>query len=131
MILVDSSVWISLFRQEDTAAVRKLADLASSGVIIVGDLVLLELLQGARDEARAALMERYLRAFPLVSMMSVDLAVAAAHNYRTLRRLGITTRKTVDLIIGTFCIEQGHTLLHQDRDFDPMVRHLGLRVVSA
>jgi predicted nucleic acid-binding protein len=131
MILVDSSVWISLFRQEDTAAVRKLADLASSGVIIVGDLVLLELLQGARDEARAALMERYLRAFPLVSMMSVDLAVAAAQNYRTLRRLGITTRKTVDLIIGTFCIEQGHTLLYQDRDFDPMVRHLGLRVVSA
>lgn len=130
MIVVDSSVWISLFRQESTPAARKLVDVASSGVVIVGDLILLELLHGARDDARAALIQRYLDAFPQTPMMSVELAVKGARNYRTLRRLGITVRKTTDLVIGTFCIEKGHALLHQDRDFDPMARHLGLRIVE-
>jgi predicted nucleic acid-binding protein len=62
-------------------------------------------------------------------MLDERIAVQAAHNYRVLRRKGITIRKTADLIIGTFCIEQGHTLLHDDRDFDPMHAHLGLQVL--
>lgn len=130
MIVVDSSVWIGLFRKEDTPAVRRLKGLAGSGTVLVGDLVLLELLQGARDEAHAAVIEDHLRMFPLAPMMDVDLAVTAARNYRKLRSLGVTMRKTVDLIVGTFCIERGHALLHQDRDFDPMERHLGLETVG-
>ncbi len=68
-----------------------------------------------------------MRSFEVVPMLDDALAVEAAVNYRLLRQRGFTVRKTIDLIIGTFCIERGHELLHDDRDFDPMVRYLGLR----
>jgi predicted nucleic acid-binding protein len=97
-------------------------------VVLVGDLILLEVLQGARDESHATRLERYLRRFEVVAMLDDRIASSAARNYRTLRARGITIRKTVDLIIGTYCIEHGHALLHDDRDFDPMREHLGLLV---
>ena len=130
MIVVDSSVWIANLRGADIEGVRKLRAYAESedDQLIVGDLVLLEVLQGARDEAQAARIERSLRRYPVAAMLDDTLAVRAAYNYRSLRGRGITVRKTIDMIIGTFCIEGGHTLLHADRDFDPMVQHLGLRV---
>ena len=98
-------------------------------VPLVGDLILLELLQGARDDGHAARIERNLRQYPIVSMLDEALAVQAARNYRILRARGITVRKTIDVIIGTFCITGGHSLLHDSRDFNPMEAHLGLRVV--
>lgn len=94
----------------------------------MGDLILLEVLQGARDEGHAARIEGNLRRFQVVPMLDDKLAVQAARNYRMLRGIGITIRKTIDVVIGTFCIADGHSLLHDDRDFDPMVRHLGLQV---
>jgi len=96
--------------------------------LLVGDLILLEVLQGAKDMADARRIEDGLREFELVPMLGVALAIKAAANYRRLRDRGITIRKTPDLIIGTYCIEYGHTLLHDDRDFEPMRVHLGLRV---
>lgn len=131
MIFVDSSVWIANLRGSESDAVRKLRSYADNddGQLLVGDLVLLEVLQGARDEAHAARIEQNLRRFPVAAMLDDGLAVQAARNYRSLRGRGITVRKTADMIIGTFCIEGGHTLLHEDRDFDPMVQHLGLQVV--
>lgn len=91
-------------------------------------MILLEVLQGARDEAHAARIERNLRRYPVAAMLDGHLAVRAAHNHRSLRERGITVRKTIDMIIGTFCIQGGHRLLHEDRDFDAMARRLGLRV---
>lgn len=129
MILVDSSVWIAHLRGRDTAGTRKLEELSAREPLLVGDLILLEVLQGARDETAAGRIERALREYIVVPLLSPDLAVLAAKNYRKLRSLGITIRKTADLIIGTFCIEHRHTLLHDDRDFDPMREHLGLKVV--
>lgn len=131
MIVVDSSVWIANLRGSDSDAVRKLRAYAENddGQLLVGDLVLLEVLQGARDEAHAARIERNLRRYPVAAMLDDRLAVRAARNYRSLRGRGITVRKTIDMVIGTFCIEGGHTLMHDDRDFDPMVQHLGLQVV--
>jgi predicted nucleic acid-binding protein len=98
--------------------------------ILVGDLIMTEVLQGARDEAHAARIERGLRAFGVVRMLDDALAVQAARHYRALRTRGITVRKTIDLLIATFCIARGHTLLHDDRDFAPMADHLGLRVLG-
>jgi predicted nucleic acid-binding protein len=98
-------------------------------MVLVGDLILLEVLQGARDEIHATRIERALRRYAVVAMMDSKLASAAAQNYRALRHRGITIRKTVDLIIGTFCIEHGHALLHDDRGMTPMQAHLGLKVV--
>jgi len=94
----------------------------------VGDIVLLEVLQGARGAQDALVIEQRLRGFDVATMLNPELAIEAAANYRLLRGLGITVRKTVDLIIGTYCIEHGHILLHDDRDFEPMRVHLGLRV---
>jgi len=127
VIVVDTSVWIAHFRNEATSAVAKLRAIANPNDIIVGDLILLECLQGARDEAHAAQIEAALRAFQVEDMLGDQPAVEAARLYRTLRALGQTPRKTIDVIIGAFCIRRGYQLLHQDRDFGPMSVHLGLR----
>jgi predicted nucleic acid-binding protein len=129
MIVVDSSVWIDNLLGEQTEPVRKLRLIRSPREIIVGDVILLEVLQGARDEEHSARIERDLRQFTIAPMLDDHLAVRAAANYRELRRRGLTVRKTVDVIVATFCLEHGHALLHDDRDFDPFVKHLGLRVI--
>ncbi|MGH6799339.1 MAG: type II toxin-antitoxin system VapC family toxin [Roseiarcus sp.] len=126
MMLVDSSVWIAHLRGLWTPATAKLEASAGREPILVGDLILLEVLQGARDEPHAARIERGLRRFDVVRLLDADLAPRAARNYRTLRDMGITIRKTADIIIGTFCIERRCSLLHDDRDFAPMEEHLGL-----
>ena len=129
MILVDSTVWIDLLNNVVTDPVRRLRELIPTTPLLIGDLILLEVLQGFRNEAQAKLVERSLRRFEAVALLDPDLAVKAAANYRFLRRRGITIRKTIDLVIGTFCIERGHTLLHSDRDFGPMERLLGLSII--
>jgi predicted nucleic acid-binding protein len=128
VILVDSSVWIAHLRGQRTQATAKLEAVAGREPLLIGDLILLEVLQGARTEAHAARIERGLRRYTAVPLLSADLAPRAARNYRRLRELGV---KTADIIIGTFCIENRHALLHDDRDFVPMEQHLGLVVVSA
>lgn len=127
MILVDSSVWITHLRGGTTPATMKLEAAAAREPLLVGDLILLEVLQGARDNAQAARIERALREYAIVSLLDDRLAAQAARNYRRLRDRGVTVRKTADIVIGTFCIEHGHALLHEDRDFEPMEKHLGLK----
>jgi len=129
VILVDSSVWIAHLRGRATPGTAKLQAVATREPLLIGDLILLEVLQGARSEVHAARIERALRQYAIVPLLNADLAVQAARNYRRLRELGITIRKTADIIIGTFCIEHHYTLLHEDRDFEPMRKHLGLEVV--
>jgi predicted nucleic acid-binding protein len=119
MILVDSSVWIDHLGNVFTRPVQRLRQLVKQERILIGDLILCEVLRGLRSERR----------FELVALADPELAVKAADNYRLLRRRGITIRTTVDLIVGTFCIERGHALLHSDRDFEPMERFLGLQAV--
>jgi predicted nucleic acid-binding protein len=129
VILVDSSVWIDLLNNIATEPVVRLRELIPNSPILVGDLILCEVLQGLRTEAQATLVQQSLRRFEAVSLLDPALAIKAAANYRFLRRQGITVRKTVDLVIGTFCVERGHALLHNDRDFEPMERFLGLQTV--
>ncbi|QEL25492.1 PIN domain nuclease [Bosea sp. F3-2] len=129
MIVVDSSVWIALLRGEASPQVARLRAVENTSDILVGDLVLTEVLQGARDDKHAATIEALMSTFPIVPLLGPSLAPRAAANYRRLRQRGITIRKTADVIIATYCIEHGHLLLHQDRDFDPMVEHCGLRTL--
>jgi predicted nucleic acid-binding protein len=128
VILVDSSVWIAHLRDNDIPAVHKLRAIDPADQILVGDLILLEVLQGARDDAHAARIERNLRQFAIVPLLNEALAVRAAQHYRALRARGITVRGTIDLIIAAFCLAHGHHLLHHDRDFDALAAHLGLRI---
>jgi predicted nucleic acid-binding protein len=129
VIVVDASVWIDFFNGRATDQVAELRRLIPQELLLVGDVTLCEVLRGARSDRDAARLEAALRRFELAPMLDPGLAVLAAAHYRRLRALGITIRKLVDLIIGTFCIEKGHVLLHADRDFEPMVRHLGLRTI--
>jgi predicted nucleic acid-binding protein len=129
MTLVDSSVWINHFNQVPDPAVERLRTIVVEGPLLVGDLILCEVLQGFRSEAHARLVERTLIQYQFVTLSSPELAIKAAANYRLLRRRGVTIRKTIDVIIGTFCIERGHALLRSDRDFEPMERFLGLQTV--
>ena len=128
MIVVDSSVWISNIRREDTPEVRRLREFRRS-VVIAGDIVVLEILRGVQNETEAMRQEERFRAYGITPMLSPQIALAAAANYRRLRALGITINKVPDLIIATFCIAHGHHLLHRDRDFRPFEELLGLRVV--
>ncbi len=131
MIAVDTSVWVDHLKDVPTPQVIRLRDTIAHhrARLLVGDLVLCEVLQGLASEREAALVERALRRFAVEPMVSPVLAAQATANYRELRGRGITVRRTIDLLIGTFCIERGHALLHSDRDFDGMERFLGLSVV--
>jgi hypothetical protein len=129
MIVVDSSVWIDFFKGQLTPATARLSDALVGRDVLVGDLVMCEVLQGARSNKHADVFELAMRRCKLVRMCSMELAVAAASFHRQLRAQGFTVRKTVDLLIGTYCIVHRHTLLRTDRDYDPMERLLGLKVV--
>ncbi len=129
MIVVDSSVWIDYFNGRLTPQTQKLTTLLGQTELLVGDVILCEVLRGARSDSHARAIGSDLAKFDCVSMLDPRLAVVAAANYRKLCARGATVRKTVDLIIGTCCLERKYELLHCDRDFDPMEAHLGLRVV--
>ena len=126
-MVVDSSIWIAHIRDNRTDTVLLFRTLLRSQALLVGDLTLLEILQGASNEAHSKSLEFELRRYQIVTMMDDRIAVLAARHSRTLRSFGNTPRKTVDLIIGTFCIAHGHELLHDECDFEPMHEHLGLR----
>ena len=127
MILVDSSVWIDFFRGTATPQSERLDALLGSTKLAVGDLIVIEVLQGVRDEKEFNAVRRILEAFTQVELAGNDIAVQVARNYRTLRGHGITVRKTIDTIIATRCIESGYTLLHSDQDFEGFATHLGLK----
>ena len=128
MILVDSSVWIDYFRSADTPQVALLDSLLGRSPLAVGDLIAAEVLKGVRDEREFKSVKKTLDAFEHIDLAGYDLAVKASGNYRSLRAMGITIRKTIDTVIATRCIEDGLTLLHADRDFLPFSQHLGLKV---
>lgn len=127
MILVDSSVWIDYFRGASSPQTEKLDALLGTEPIVMGDLILVEVLQGFVSDRDFRQARKLLSSLEMVDVGGRDIAVQAAENFRALRALGITVRKTIDTVIATRCIESRLTLLYSDRDFDPFVEHLGLR----
>lgn len=131
MILVDSSVWIDYFRGTTTAQTEILDALLGEEPLAIGDLILTEVLQGFNSERDFNEAREMLTALTVVELGGEEIAIQAARNFRALRKLGVTVRKTIDTLIATRCIESGYDLLHNDRDFDPFARYLGLAVVGA
>ena len=129
MILVDSSTWIDYFRGTITPQTEMLDRLLGQQPLAVGDLILTEILQGFSDEGGFNEARKMLTSLTVVELGGQKIAIQAAKNFRVLRNLGVTVRKTIDTVIATKCIENGYHLLHNDRDFDPFAKHLGLRVV--
>ena len=130
MILVDSSVCIDYFNGTATAQAEKLDQLLGREPLAIGDLILTEVLQGFTDERDFNTARKMLTSLTIVELCGQEIAIQAARNFRTLRKAGVTVRKTIDTVIATWCIENGYDLLHSDRDFEPFVKHLGLRVVG-
>ena len=129
MIIVDTTVWIDYLRGATTPQTEWLNGEVARRRLALTDLILCEVLQGIRSERRFAATRRALLKFEVFPTGGIDLAVAAARNYRKLRARGHTVRRTVDCLIATFCLEHGHSLLHNDRDFDPFEFGLGLSVI--
>ena len=127
MILADSSVWIDLFRDADTREVEHLCGLFGREDLGIGDLILTEVLQGIDDDKEFDRVKRILSQFHCVEIVGGAVALQAAQNYRNLRGKGVTVRKTIDTLIATRCIHDGHSLLFSDRDFAPFVKFLGLK----
>jgi len=128
MTLVDSSVWIDYFRGGVSPETDKLDTLLGREALITGDLIVAEVLQGFSSESEFNTARQLMTMrFEVVPLVGPDNAIQAARNYRALRAQGVTTRKTIDTLIATYCIENGVSLLFSDRDFNPFVDYLGLR----
>lgn len=129
MLVVDTTVWVDYFNGQINPETDYLDQLLSEEVILVGDLILAETLQGFREDHDFSLARETLSRFAQTEMVNLQLAQQSAHNYRELRKKGVTVRKTIDCLIATFCIVGKHSLLHRDSDFDGFEKHLGLKVV--
>ncbi len=129
MILVDSSVWIDYFNGRDTAQTDKLDELLGVELLGIGDIILTEVLQGFRADRDYRTAKKALTSLTVFNMLGIEIAIKSADNFRILRKQGITIRKTNDVIIATFCLENDHSLLFSDKDFIPFVQHLGLNAV--
>ena len=129
MVIVDSSVWIDALNGKITPQTIWLRLALDREQLGLTSLILCEVLQGIRFDRRFRETEQHFRKFPIFEALTAELAVNAAQNFRALRRRGVTVRKAIDCMIATFCIEEGHQLLHRDSDFDPFEKYLKLRVV--
>ena len=127
MILVDTSVWIDYFNGNDDKYTDALDQALKEGVAAIGDLIFLEILQGFKDDKQYKQAKEKLSALEQYEMFGQAMALRCAENYRALRKKGITIRRTADVIIATFCIENSLPLLFSDRDFKPFAQHLGMQ----
>jgi predicted nucleic acid-binding protein len=131
MVIIDTTVWVDYLRGAENPETRGLERELQRQRLGLADLILCEVLQGIPDSALFEQVRDDLLKFHVFETGGTDLAIAAAQNYRDLRQRGYTVRKTIDCLIATHCLQEGHGLLHRDRDFDPFEKVLGLAVVHA
>jgi predicted nucleic acid-binding protein len=126
MVLADTSVWIDYFNGVISRETDLLNDLLDEERIAIGDLIIAELMQGFRTKSQINVAQQIISRLEYFDLAGKEIAFKAADNYRYLRKKGITIRKTIDIIIATFCIENSFKLLYTDKDFDPFVKNLDL-----
>ena len=126
MIIADTSVWIDYFNGTDSAEANILDSALEDGAVAIGDIIFLEILQGFRSDKDYKIARTKLSVLEQYEMFGREMVIDCADNYRILRQKGITIRKTNDIIIATFCIENKVPLLFSDKDFLPFVKHLKL-----
>ncbi|WP_252177904.1 PIN domain nuclease [Endozoicomonas sp. 4G] len=129
MILVDSSVWIDYFNDQPSEATDKLDSFLGNKKLLTGDLILTEVLEGFKSNKDYAVARSLLISLEIRSLAGQSIALKAAENYRSLRKNGITIRKTIDSFIATYCIEHDLFLLQSDKDFLPFSDYLGLQLI--
>ena len=130
MIFLDSTVLIDYFNGRNNWQVEVLDSILGRELVVIGDYVLTEVLQGFRSDKEFQKAKTILLSFPCFDIGGKEMALQSARNYRLLRKKGVTVRKTIDSMIATFCIENKLTLLHNDKDFEPFAKHLKLKVYN-
>ena len=128
MIVADTSVWIDYVKGIDAPHTNILDYELIYNRVVTGDIIMVEFLQGFKDDREYLIAKQIMENLEYRDFLGKEIAIQAANNYRKLRKQGITVRKTIDVIIATFCIENRFPLIHNDRDFDPMEEILGLIV---
>ena len=128
MVVVDTTVWIDYIHGLVTPHTNALDYELLHNQVITGDLLIAEFLQGFRNDEDFETAKKIMNSLIYFDMLGKEIALQSAINFRLLRKNGITIRKTADIIIGTFCIEYGFPLLHNDRDFESMEKLLGLQI---
>ena len=126
MILVDTSVWIDYLNGHANKFTDRLDAALFNGEVVVGDLILLEILQGIKIDKDYKRVKAMLSRLDQYEMLGHSAVERYAENYRYLRKRGVTIRKTTDVIIASFCIDNRLPLLFSDRDFIPFVKNIGL-----
>lgn len=126
MILVDTSIWIDFFNGKITTETNLLDNALAEGNVIIGDLITLEILQGIRNDHEYNKTKKALGTLEQFELFGSSMVIECSDNFRSLRKKGLTIRKTADLIIASFCIKNKIPLLYSDRDFIPFSKHLGL-----
>lgn len=129
MVMVDTSAWIEFFRGGLPSVVNKVDLCLERDLVGIGDLVYCEVMQGIRSPRAKGEVSTLLLSLPRFEMVGFIMAEKSASNYRLLRSKGVTVRKTIDVLIGTFCAEHGLPLIHHDSDFDLMAKHIGLNTI--
>jgi len=127
LIFVDSSVWVDYFNGIQSAETNYLDGLLGTEPVGLGDLVLIEVLQGFRRDRDYATAKGLLTSLAIFTLGGQGMAIKSADNFRLLRKKGITVRKTIDVLIATYCINKNLPLLHSDKDFDSFQKYLKLR----
>ena len=128
MIVADTSVWIDYVKGIDVSHTNILDHELIYNRVVTGDIIIAEFLQGFKNDREYLIAKQIMDNLEYRDFLGKEIAIQVANNYRKLRKQGITVRKTIDVIIATFCIENGFPLIHNDRDFDPMEEILGLIV---
>lgn len=128
MIVADTTAWIDYFNGKDAPHTDALDYALVHNRVVTGDIIIAEFLQGFREEKQYKLAKELMDSLEYHDFVGREIAYKAVRNFRRLRKRGITVRKTIDMIIGTFCIENKYALIHNDRDFDPLEKYLGLVV---
>jgi hypothetical protein len=129
MILVDTSVWVDYFNGKKSKQTDQLDYYLSEDRILVGDLILIEILQGFTSDKNYRIAKDFMENLEYVPLLNKELAYECSNNYRLLRKKGLTVRKTIDVVIATYCMAHNIPLLHNDRDFDIFEKYLGLDVL--
>lgn len=132
MVLVDTSAWIEFLRATGSPVHLQVRRLIETGArLSTTDVVLMEVVAGARDERRAETLRRFLLGFHYSPLHGLQDFEAAAMLYRDCRRRGFTPRALNDCLVAAVALREGHEVLHHDRDFDGIARCSRLRVCRA
>lgn len=131
MIVVDTSVWIDVLNNTESAQASRCTELLEDGApLALTDVVFAEILQGFRNDREARRVEKHLRAFPVLRLEDLDDFALAAELHRMARRAGVTVRKTLDCLIAAPCVRDGVPILHADDDFDRLASCTDLEVFA-